>query len=290
LTAEAAAFGVVEVVDENMANAARVHAVENGKEIADHVMIAFGGAAPLHAARLCEKLGVDLCLVPEGAGVGSAIGFLKAPFAYEAVASRLMRLSAFDAAAANALIDELRASAEAFVRSGADGPLSSEATAFMRYVGQGWEIPVRLEPRAFAVGDGAALREAFQATYARFFGRAIDALGDLEIEIVTWSVKVSDARIRPERHELRREGVPAPEAPRRPVFDPGRGAALPTAIYERSSLQPGAWVSGPAIIVERETSTVVTASFDAVRQSDGSLLLLRKGVRSGARSTPSACR
>ena len=116
-------------------------------------MIAFGGAAPLHAARLCEKLGVDLCLIPEGAGVGSAIGFLKAPFAYEAVASRLMRLSGFDAAAANALIDDLRASAEAFVRSGADGPLTSEATAFMRYVGQGWEIPVRLEGRAFGADD-----------------------------------------------------------------------------------------------------------------------------------------
>ena len=65
LTPRAAAFGIVEVVDENMANAARVHAVENGKDISDNVMIAFGGAAPLHAARLCEKLGVDLCLIPK---------------------------------------------------------------------------------------------------------------------------------------------------------------------------------------------------------------------------------
>ena len=90
----AAAFGICEVVDENMANAARVHAVENGKDVSNNVMVAFGGAAPLHAARLCEKLGVDLCLIPQGAGVGSAIGFLKAPFAYEAVASNLTRLSA----------------------------------------------------------------------------------------------------------------------------------------------------------------------------------------------------
>ena len=78
------AFGLVEVVDENMANAARVHAVENGEDLSQYTMIAFGGAAPLHAGRLCEKLGVDRLLVPQGAGVGSAIGFLRAPFSFEA--------------------------------------------------------------------------------------------------------------------------------------------------------------------------------------------------------------
>ena len=95
-----AAYGVSEVVDENMANAGRVHAVENGKDIADYTMITFGGAGPLHAARLCEKLGIGRFLVPPGAGVGSAIGFLRAPFGFEAVRSAFMRLADFDAAAA----------------------------------------------------------------------------------------------------------------------------------------------------------------------------------------------
>ena len=72
LSAEAAAFGICEVVDENMANAARVHAVENGKNISDNIMVAFGGAAPLHAARLCEKLGIEP--VPCAAGRGRRIG------------------------------------------------------------------------------------------------------------------------------------------------------------------------------------------------------------------------
>src|SRR5690606_10678073 len=111
----------------------RVHAVENGKDIAEHLMVAFGGAAPLHAARLCEKLGVDRCLVPQGAGVGSAIGFLKAPVGYEAVASRLWRLSGFDAEAINSLLDELRDIAERFVRIGAQSAFETELTAFMRY-------------------------------------------------------------------------------------------------------------------------------------------------------------
>ena len=144
LTAEAAAFGICEVVDENMANAARVHAVENGKNISDNVMVAFGGAAPLHAARLCEKLGIDQCLIPAGAGVGSAIGFLKAPFGYEALASKVTRLSAFVPAEVNALLDGLKTTAEGFVRAGTDGAIQRAITAYMRYVGQGWEIPVAL--------------------------------------------------------------------------------------------------------------------------------------------------
>ena len=95
LALELAAFGVSEIVDENMANAARVHAVESGKDARGRTLIAFGGAAPLHAARLAEKLGIDRVLVPSNAGVGSAVGFLRAPIAFEIVRSRLQRLDAF---------------------------------------------------------------------------------------------------------------------------------------------------------------------------------------------------
>ena len=90
------AFGVSEVVDENMANAARMHAVENGEDLAEFTMIAFGGAAPLHAARLCQKLGIKKFIVPSGAGVGSAIGFLRAPFSFEATKSVFMPLGKFN--------------------------------------------------------------------------------------------------------------------------------------------------------------------------------------------------
>jgi N-methylhydantoinase A len=277
LTSRSAAFGVCEVVDENMANAARVHAVESGKDISDNVMIAFGGAAPLHAARLCEKLGVELCLIPEGAGVGSAIGFLKAPFSYEAVASQLTRLSAFEADAVNALLDGLKTTAEEFVRVGAVGKLQREITAFMRYAGQGWEIPVSLPDRRFTAADADTIRAAFRENYARFFGRAIDGLDGLEIEIVTWSVKVQDERAASVTHALDLHGDPKTTTMKRAVFDPARGTPLQSVIVERSSLAPGAQIGGPAVIVERETSTVVTSLFDAVIQSDGSILLVRKG-------------
>ncbi len=279
LPVEAAAFGICEVVDENMANAARVHAVENGKDIADNVMVAFGGAAPLHAARLCEKLGIAECLIPVGAGVGSAIGFLKAPFAYEALASKLVPLSAFDVEAVNALLDGLKSTAESFVRTGTSGMILREVTAFMRYRGQGWEIPVPLPDRRFTADDVATLRDSFQTNYAQFFGRAIDGLDGLAIEIVTFSVKAQDKTPEPQRIKLTRGTDPADAPDQRPVFDPTLGKPLPTAIIDRAAICPGQRVTGPAVIVERETATVVTSPFDAVMQVDGSLLLIRKETR-----------
>ena len=278
LTAESAAFGIVEVVDENMANAARVHAVENGRNISDNIMIAFGGAAPLHAARLCEKLGIDECLIPTGAGVGSAIGFLKAHFGYEALASKIVSLSDFEPGAVNAILNDLKGTAESFVRAGSDGTIRREITGFMRYVGQGWEIPVPMPDRDFTAADVDLLRDSFREHYARFFGRAIDGLDGLEIEIVTFSVKVQDERPAPERVSITRGESGFEPAVSREVFDPAEGKLLQTAIVEREKLSPGARVSGPAVIVERETSTAVTSPFDVVMQADGTLLLIRKEI------------
>ena len=115
--AQGAAAGVAEIVDETMACAARVHAVENGKDTADRTLIAFGGAAPLHAARLARKLGMKRVVVPVGAGVGSAFGFLRAPIAYEVVRTRHVRLDLFDAKMLNELFATMRAEAEAVVRA-----------------------------------------------------------------------------------------------------------------------------------------------------------------------------
>ncbi|VFR29458.1 N-methylhydantoinase A [plant metagenome] len=274
LDAQGAAFGICDVVDENMANAARVHAVENGKNIAENTMIAFGGAAPLHAARLCEKLGIDRCLVPRGAGVGSAIGFLKAPFGYEAVASQVCRLAGFDSAGLNTLLADLKRTAEGFVREGTQAEVGREITAFMRYAGQGWEIPVSLPDREFSPADEAMIEAAFRERYAQFFGRAVEGPA---IEFVTFSVKVQEIHPEGTRQPLVAQGKPVGASVRRKVFDPALGGEQDSAIVERDALSAGDRVSGPAIIVERETSTVLTSPFDAVVQADGTLLLVRKG-------------
>ncbi|UJW86539.1 hydantoinase/oxoprolinase family protein [Devosia sp. SL43] len=274
LSAQAAAFGICEVVDENMANAARVHAVENGKDVSDNVMVAFGGAAPLHAARLCEKLGVEACLIPAGAGVGSAIGFLRAPFGYEAVATRVMRLAELDFAATNALLADLLSAAEGFVRVGARGAIEREITAFMRYVGQGWEIPVALPEPPYAPYDLDMIEHRFRERYAQYFGRAVEGQ---EVEIVSWSVKVQEKRHVRSQHKLDKVGRPIVGQFTRQVFDPATEQEQSSQIITRSDLTCGDRIAGPAIVVESETSTVVTSQFDAIVQSDGSLLLLRKG-------------
>src|SRR5690606_1573793 len=92
-----AAVSVVEIVDETMANAARVHAAELGRELSEHVLVAFGGAAPLHAGRLAEKLGISRIIIPQNAGVGSALGFLRAPIAFDLVHTAHTPLHEFDA-------------------------------------------------------------------------------------------------------------------------------------------------------------------------------------------------
>ena len=255
------AVGIAEIVDETMANAARVHAVENGKDTAGRAMIAFGGAAPLHAARLAQKLGIDRVVVPVGAGVGSAHGFLRAPIGYEVVRSRHMRLDAFDPEALNALFAEMRAEAEAVVRMGAPSEALTETrTAFMRYRGQGHEIAVALPARAYAASDTAVLRTGFEAAYTALFGRVIPRL---EVEAMTFALALSAARALPEPALP----PPAQQAPpprgRRDVTDPATGATDSAAVHERAALAPGMAIPGPALIVEDGTTTVVPRGFAA---------------------------
>ncbi|MDD1963801.1 hydantoinase/oxoprolinase family protein [Pseudomonas putida] len=274
LDANTAAYGVCEVVDENMANAGRVHAVESGKDIGDFTMITFGGGGPLHAARLCEKMGVSRFIVPAGAGVGSAIGFLRAPFGYEAVRSSFTRLSAFDANAVNDLIDDMTSEAMGFLRQGMpEGEPELECTAFMRYVGQGWEIPVDMPFKAFVDTDVADFKTRFEAAYTVFFGRPIEGP---DIEVVSWSVKASSPLPPVDEVVQINASYRAEPITYRQVFDVVSGGYVKAGIYERETLQVGARVDGPAIIAERETSTFVSSSFVATVQPDGCLLVIKR--------------
>ncbi|QRM57824.1 hydantoinase/oxoprolinase family protein [Sinorhizobium sp. BG8] len=273
LDPDAAAYGTCEMVDENMANAGRVHTVENGKNIADFTMITFGGAGPLHAARLCEKMGISTFLVPPGAGVGSAIGFLRAPFGYESVRSSVFTLSDFDFAEANSLVDAMQAEALGFVEGGLDtGEPVIERTLFMRYAGQGWDIPVPLDIARFDAGSATRLAATFETEYERFFGRAIEGL---DIEIVSWSVKASSPLPPVARVAAVGQGSAIAPAKTRRLFEASQGTFLEAGIHERDTLKPGDVVNGPAVIVERETSAVLTSSFKAIVQNDGCLLVTR---------------
>jgi N-methylhydantoinase A len=276
LGAQLAAFGISEVVEENMANAARVHAVERGKTLGERTLIAFGGAAPLHAARLAAKLGIGRVIVPTGAGVGSAVGFLRAPVAYEVVRSRHMRLDAFDPRAVAGVVREMREEAHAIVRQAAPrGALTETLTADMRYVGQGHEVVVALPPQALETDGRAALLAAFERAYAALYNRSIPGLA---VEILTWTLVVAERREPPARVPDRPAGAPARPAGTRRLFDPGTGDSRDVPVYDRPGLKPGAAIAGPAVIVEDETTTVVGDGFDAAINALGYIVLQRRGA------------
>ena len=273
MTPPEAALGITEIVTETMANAARVHAVENGKETSGRTMIAFGGAAPLHAVRMAQKLGMDRVLVPVGAGVGSAHGFLAAPIGYEVVRTRLVSLNAFDGPLVNSLYNSMRVEAEAVVRMGApDAPLQEVRTGFMRYRGQGHEVAVTLPAGPYGADSEAVFRMAFEATYRALYGRTIPKL---EIEVLTWTLSLAEAKPLP----VRIPDPPAAAAPKpsgmRRIMDPGVRQLVDASIYDRASLAPGARIIGPAVIVEAETSTLVPEGFRAGPNAASHILIER---------------
>jgi len=270
---EEAVYGIGEMVDESMAGAARVHAIEWGKDLAKRTMIAFGGAAPLHAARLAQKLDIDKVIIPTKAGVGSAVGFLAAPIAFEVVRSRYVPLESFDAQAANALFDEMRAEASSIVAEGAPGErLVERRAASMRYMGQGHEIIVELPVRPLRDEDALVLKQAFETAYRHLYGRLIESL---EIEALSWSLTVSteppEVAPTPKTADL---CAPSSSLARE-VHDPLAGT-VQMALYERAALAPGTCLQGPALVIESETTTVVPVGFDLRVDGLGYLELSRK--------------
>ena len=276
MDAETAAFGLAEVVDENMANAARVHAVENGEDLSEYTMIAFGGAAPLHAGRLCEKLGIARMLVPAGAGVGSAIGFLRAPFSFEANRSQFMRLSDFDAPAITTLLNELKVEATSFVRScDAEAEIQAQYKVYMRYSGQGWEIPVQLTAIQAETPDLATFQALFQREYAALFGRVVEAM---DVEITVWSVNATTPAQSVTPVDIVSSLPLMTTQIRRALFDPATATVAQAAEVLRSDMTPGACIAGPAVITEDETTIIVPTSRRATALADGCIDISDKGA------------
>ena len=267
------AAGVTEIVEENMANAARVHAIERGRDIAACTMIAFGGGAPLHACRLAEKVGVKTIIIPLGAGVGSAIGFLRAPIAYEVTRSAAVSLDAFGAKAVNALLQAMTRDARAVVEPALGlARATVQIIADCRYVGQGHEIRVAVPLKTLNDTDGKKLKAAFEAQYEQVYGLRIP---NQEAEAITWSVTVASLTKKPKRAtNASSKSTPKPRG-RRLIYDPALGKQVMAPVYWRFDMRPGAAFKGPAIVAEDETSTIVGANFKGSLNSLGYIILER---------------
>lgn len=256
LELEDAAFTISEVVDENMASAARSHASEWGKSVVDRTLIAFGGAAPLHAARLMQKLNCSSVVVPVNAGVGSALGFLKSPIAYEVVQSLYMKLSNFNADQVEQVLKELSLQAHEVV-SGAvtdADKLLTTATALMRYEGQGYEISVAFDP-----GECTAksLKNQFESSYQSLYGRL---LPNSDIEVMSWTLMVA-TNVEIQRLIKRSLTTKAfgGNSTKQEMYDGSE--KLSVACVDRELLQEGDFLRGPALITEKDTTTVVPSGF-----------------------------
>jgi N-methylhydantoinase A len=271
-----AAAGVSEIVEENMANAARVHAVERGKSIRDCTMIAFGGGAPLHAARLATKLGISRVLVPAGAGVGSAIGFLRAPIGFEVVRSGHGRIRDASLDVVNALLGAMEHEARAVVLPAAravgldSAALQLERLAELRYEGQGHELRVAVADGAFTRASIDRLHTDFETAYERSYGLRIPGS---EVEVVTWSVTVATPPAALAAPAPPAEPHRAEAGATRDVWDPASGQRIAFGVHWRPDLAPGATAPGPALIVEHETTTLVPPGWCASVDPAGHLRL-----------------
>ena len=278
LDAVGAADGVSRIVDENMASAGRMHAVESGKDLESRTMIAFGGNGPLHATRVARSAGVRRIVIPVNPGVGSALGFLFAPVSFEMVRSQYSFLKQLDTAAINLLFSDMIEEALAIVRQGAgDNQIDTKRSAFMRYHGQGHEIEIPLPDRSLTHNDIDVLVRAFEEEYRRQFSRPVPGM---EIEILNWGLRATTRTeslpvepIQPECRDV------VPNATREIMCDID-GTKKSAAFIHRDSLSPGDQFSGPALVAEAQTTTLVSEDFSAHVDAVGNLVLIQQPKRS----------
>jgi N-methylhydantoinase A len=273
----AAAWGIHQVVNENMANAARIHAVERGQDPRAYPLFAFGGAGPVHAYRVARALHSPRLIVPFGAGVTSAVGFLTAPLAFDFVRSYYGRLDALDWGHVEALFAEMEDEGRALLRRAGlrDAALSVAYTAELRYVGQGHEVTVGMPDREASRLPVERIAALFEEAYRRLYGRTAP---DNPVEALTWRVLVAGPRPVLPLDRLAAgngEDVEARDAIKgeRAIYVPEEGAMVLAPVYDRYRLAPGAAFVGPAVVEERESTLVVGPGGRAVVDANFSVVV-----------------
>ena len=256
LATEQAAWAIHRVANEEMANAFRIHAMEQGRDPARYDLLAFGGAGPVHAYGVARILRSPTILSPASAGVASALGFLVAPIAAEGSLSYMARLDRIDWARVNEIYAQLEQAGRAFLADSGVKPdeMTVSRSADMQYLGQMHDIAVPIPLGTLGRADESRLREAFYGRYEELFQRVVTRI---PVEALTWRVTVSA----PAPHlNLRRAPDGSGQAVRkgvRPAFFPEAGAYVATPVYDRYAMGSGDRLSGPAIIEERESTLVV---------------------------------
>jgi N-methylhydantoinase A len=270
------AAGIHEIVNQNMAAAARMHAVEQGVDLRGVSLLAFGGAGPVHACGVAELLDAPRVVFPVNASVLSAFGTLVSPVRIDLARSMPRRLDEIDGVERDAVLEALRSEGRRVL---AAAGASAASVRFRygidaRYAGQGNEVTVWVgEGDRWEVTDRDVLG-AFEAEYRRIFGLTIP---DVAVEVVTWRLSVSsDAQ--PVEPPLVLVGSGASPAGSRPVVFGRAQAPVETAVYRRRDLGAGDRFDGPAIVEERETTAVIRPGWSVEVGADGGLVATRSAV------------
>jgi len=277
LTVERAAWGVHEVVNENMANAARIHAVEKGVDLRRFSLVAFGGAGPVHAYQVAEKLRLKTIIVPPGAGVSSAFGFLVAPMAFDLSRSYLARLEEIEWNHLDSIYVEMEAEGrELLLEAGVPSEdVRFVRSADMRYKGQGFEVAVRLPGGELNRGSFKQLGDSFEREYRNKYQRTCP---EIPIEGVNWRLTASGPRpeIEAGRWWSPGESLSNAQKGERRAYLPSSGAYVNFPVYDRYCLPFGTELTGPVIIEERESTLVINGPGRA-RVDDLGNILVRLG-------------
>jgi N-methylhydantoinase A len=270
----AAAWGIHEVVTATMAQAARVVSVSKGKDPRDFAFIPFGGAGPVHGARLARMLGCKRIVFPHGAGVESAIGLLMAEPAFDLARTRITALDAATIPAINAIYKELEAQGKAqLVACGIKSGGRYRRSADMRFAGQGYEISVDLPDGPYVAGDVAKLREAFFDAYAAAYGDRAFNRADA-VELVHFRMTASSP-VTPMKLASLPDGGSATDAlkGRRPVYFPETKGYTDCPVYDRYKLRAGDRFEGPALVEDRESTVVIVPDSAARVDRDGNIIV-----------------
>src|SRR2546425_6644585 len=270
LSLEDAAWGIHMIVNTNMELATRVVSIERGRDPRDLTLVAFGGSGPVHGCRLAQALGIPRVILPAAAGVTAAIGLLAAEVKFDVARTYVRRLDAADPAYLSAMYEEMAGQAIDVVRESAvAGEVTVARWADARYVGQGYELTVPVPPGRLDAAALARVRASFDDIYAARYGYANQ--GE-PVEIVTWklsalggSPRIALAKAAGRSGDGSRKGV------RRAYFPEARGYA-DTPVYDRYALAPGMSLTGPAIVEERESTTVIPPEVTATVDEYANLL------------------
>src|SRR6185312_7862276 len=274
-----AAWGIHKIVNESMANAMKTCVAERGGNIYRATMVGFGGAGPVHAAQLARTLKIPTLIIPPFAGVASALGFMLAPFAYDVVRTHKIPLDDLDVPRVRALLDEMAVEASSVVKEAqTSGTARIDSSAELCFIGQGYPVTISLGEFGEGPLDVSRIRVLFLSAYRKRFGHCLD---DAPVELVSLRVSASIAPKPLNNLYVSPKASPSDAwKGRREAYDETFGGLATHAVYDRYAMPVDMLITGPALIEERETTTVVPSQASAIVRDDGAIVINFKELSS----------